>query len=149
MTSSRAELAAEIQQRMIRLIADVVLFNHAVSAQVGLGASDSQFMTLLQTYGPLTPRQLAEHTGLTSGTITGVIDRLESHGFVTRKPDPGDRRKVVVTPSMAAIQEKLVPLYAEQGERMQSVLATRSEAELRIISAFLADCVAGDVVADD
>ena len=141
MTSSREELAAEIQQRMVRMIADVVLFNHAVSAKVGLGASDSQFMTLLQTYGPLTPRQLAEHTGLTSGTITGVIDRLEAHGFVTRRPDPGDRRKVVVTPSAEAIQEKLVPLYVEQGARMHAVLATRSVEELRTISAFLADAV--------
>ena len=142
MTSSREELAGEIQQRLIRFIAEVVLYNHAVSAKVGLGASDSQFMTLLQTYGPLTPRQLAEHTGLTSGTVTGVIDRLESHGFVTRGADPSDRRKVVVTPSMRAIQEKLVPLYAEQGSRMQDVLATRSVEELRTISAFLKDSVA-------
>ena len=141
MTSSREELAGEIQQRMIRFIAEVVLYNHAVSAKVGLGASDSQFMTLLQTYGPLTPRQLAEHTGLTSGTVTGVIDRLESHGFVTRQADPGDRRKVVVTPSLEAIQDKLVPLYAEQGSRMQEVLATRTVDELRTISAFLADAV--------
>ena len=141
MTSSRDELTGEIQQRMIRFIAGVILYNHAVSAKVGLGASDSQFMTLLQTYGPLTPRQLAEHTGLTSGTITGVIDRLESHGFVTREPDPADRRKVVVTPSVQAIQDKLVPLYAEQGDRMQSVLASRSVAELRVISDFLADSV--------
>lgn len=142
MTSTREELAGEIQQRLIRFIAEVVLYNHSVSAKVGLGASDSQFMTLLQTYGPLTPRQLAEHTGLTSGTVTGVIDRLESHGFVTRRPDPRDRRKVVVTPSMEAIQDKLVPLYAEQGERMHAVLATRSVDELKTISQFLADSVA-------
>lgn len=142
MTSTREELAGEIQQRLIRFIAEVVLYNHSVSAKVGLGASDSQFMTLLQTYGPLTPRQLAEHTGLTSGTVTGVIDRLESHGFVTRRPDPRDRRKVVVTPLMEAIQDKLVPLYAEQGERMHAVLATRSVEELKTISQFLADSVA-------
>ena len=150
MTSSREELAAEIQQRMIRLIAEVVLFNHAVSAKVGLGASDSQFMTLLQTYGPLTPRQLAEHTGLTSGTVTGVIDRLESQDLITRRPDPNDRRKVVVTPSAEAIREKLVPLYAEQGAKMHAVLATRTVDELRTISAFLADSVAAgqDVVAE-
>jgi DNA-binding MarR family transcriptional regulator len=148
MTSSREELAGEIQQRMIRFIAEVVLYNHAVSAKVGLGASDSQFMTLLQTYGPLTPRQLAEHTGLTSGTVTGVIDRLESHGFVTREADPGDRRKVVVTPSLEAIRDKLVPLYAEQGDRMQQVLATRSVEELRTISAFLADAVDNAVAPD-
>jgi DNA-binding MarR family transcriptional regulator len=142
MTSSREELAGEIQQRMIRFIAEVVLYNHAVSAKVGLGASDSQFMTLLQAYGPLTPRQLAERTGLTSGTVTGVIDRLESHGFITREADPDDRRKVVVTPSLEAIQEKLVPLYAEQGARMYGVLASRSVAELETISEFLKDSVA-------
>jgi DNA-binding MarR family transcriptional regulator len=148
MTSSREELAGEIQQRMIRFIAEVVLYNHAVSAKIGLGSSDSQFMTLLQTYGPLTPRQLAEHTGLTSGTVTGVIDRLESHGFVTREADPRDRRKVVVTPSLEAIQEKLVPLYAEQGEHMQSVLATRSLDDLRTISEFLQDAVENAVAPD-
>jgi DNA-binding MarR family transcriptional regulator len=141
MTSTREELAGQIQERMIRFIASAVLYNHAVSAKVGLGASDSQFMTLLQTYGPLTPRQLAEHTGLTSGTITGVIDRLESHGFVTRQADPGDRRKVVVTPSLETIQEKLVPLYAEQGARMQEVLAARTVDELEVISRFLADSI--------
>lgn len=148
MTSSREELAGEIQQRMIRFIAEAVLYNHAVSAKVGLGGSDSQFMTLLQAYGPLTPRQLAEHTGLTSGTITGVIDRLEAHGFVTREPDPRDRRKVVVTPSLEKIEEKLVPLYAEQGERMQQLLASRSIEELRVISQFLADSVDNAVAPD-
>ncbi|MFI5709146.1 MarR family winged helix-turn-helix transcriptional regulator [Kribbella sp. NPDC051620] len=139
--STREELAAELQERMIHFIADVILFNHAVSAKVGLGGSDSQFMTLLQSHGPLTPRQLSEHTGLTSGTVTGVIDRLESIGLITREPDPNDRRKVLVTPSFEAIQEKLAPLYAEQGRRMQSVLATRSDDELRVISTFLADAI--------
>ncbi|HEY3509999.1 MarR family transcriptional regulator [Kribbella sp. NPDC051137] len=141
MTSSREELTGEIQQRMIRLIAEVVLVNHAISAKVGLGASDSQFMTLLQTYGPLTPRQLTEHTGLTSGTVTGVIDRLEAHGFVTRQPDPADRRKVVVTPSLEAINERLAPLYADQGNRLAGVLATRTVEELETIAAFLHDSV--------
>ncbi|MFK4086587.1 MarR family winged helix-turn-helix transcriptional regulator [Kribbella sp. NPDC020789] len=142
MTNAREELTAGIQQQLVRFIADVILFNHSVSSQLGLGASDSQFMTLLQTHGPLTPRQLAEFSGLTSGTVTGVIDRLEAHGFVTRAPDPSDRRKVVVTPSQSAIQETFMPLYAGQAARMQSVLATRTDEELRTILAFLADSVA-------
>ncbi|GAA2812651.1 MarR family winged helix-turn-helix transcriptional regulator [Kribbella solani] len=141
MTSSREELAAEIQEQLIRVIAALVLYNHAVSAKVGLGASDSQFMTLLRAHGPLTPRQLADHTGLTSGTITGVIDRLEAHGFVTREADPTDRRKVVVTPALEKIQETMVPLYAEQGARLQGVLASRTDDELRVILRFLSDAV--------
>lgn len=140
--SAREEIAAELQQQLVRFIADVILFNHAVSAKLGLGASDSQFMTLLQTYGPLTPRQLTEHTGLTSGTVTGVIDRLEGLGLITRQADPTDRRKVLVTPSVEAIQEKLAPLYAEQGRRIQSVLATRTDAELQTILSFFSDAVA-------
>ncbi|HET6296717.1 MAG TPA: MarR family transcriptional regulator [Kribbella sp.] len=140
--SAREEVAAELQQQLVRFIADVILFNHAVSAKLGLGASDSQFMTLLQTYGPLTPRQLTEHTGLTSGTVTGVIDRLEGLGLITRQSDPTDRRKVLVTPSVEAIQEKLAPLYAEQGRRIQSVLATRTDTELQTIQAFFSDAVA-------
>ncbi|WP_405057106.1 MarR family transcriptional regulator [Kribbella sp. NBC_01505] len=144
MTNASEELAAGIQQQMIRFIADVILFNHSVSAKLGLGASDSQFMTLLQTHGPLTPRQLADYSGLTSGTVTGVIDRLESHGFVTRRADPSDRRKVVVSPSFEAIQNTFTPLYAEQGARMQAVLATRTAEELRTILAFLTDSLATD-----
>jgi DNA-binding MarR family transcriptional regulator len=139
--SSREEITLEFQQRMVRFIADVILFNHAVSAKLGLGASDSQFMTLLQSHGPLTPRQLSAHTGLTSGTVTGVIDRLETFGLITRQPDPTDRRKVLVTPSFDAIQEKLAPLYEEQGRRLQTVLATRTDAELQTISTFLADAI--------
>lgn len=49
---------------------------------------------------------------------------------------------MVVTPSLEAIQDKLVPLYADQGERMQGVLASRSVEELRTISEFLNDSVA-------
>ena len=147
--SAREEIAAELQQQLVRFIADVILFNHAVSAKLGLGASDSQFMTLLQTYGPLTPRQLTEHTGLTSGTVTGVIDRLEGLGLITRQSDPTDRRKVLVTPSVEAIQEKLAPLYAEQGRRIQSVLATRTDAELQTIQAFFSDAVAEAQTAQD
>jgi len=73
-----------------------------------------------------------------------VTSSVNSFRSAPREADPGDRRKVVVTPSLEAIQDKLVPLCAEQGERMQSLLATRSLDELRTISAFLEDAVAQD-----
>ena len=83
--SSRKDLELGIQQQMIDMIAQVVLFNHAANARLGLGASDSQFLTLLRTRGPMTPGQLAEATRLTSGTVTGVIDRLEKAKLVRRE----------------------------------------------------------------
>ena len=109
----RKDLEQEIQQQMIAMIAQVVLFNHAANSSLGLGASDSQFLTLLRTRGPMTPGQLADATGLTSGTVTGVIDRLEKADLVRRERVTGDRRKVLVVPTPDAA-ERLAPTYAGQ-----------------------------------
>jgi len=141
--ATKARLADQVQGQLVAMIAQVVLFNHAVSASLGLGASDSQFLTLLQSRGPMTPGQLAAATGLTSGTVTGVIDRLEKADLVGRERDPVDRRKVLVVPVPDAV-ERLAPLYAGQGAMLQGVLATRTAAELEVISTFLAEILAGE-----
>jgi DNA-binding MarR family transcriptional regulator len=139
----RNDLEREIQQQMVAMIAQVVLFNHAVSAKLGLGASDSQFLTLLQTRGPMTPGQLAEASGLTSGTVTGVIDRLEKAELVRRERDGHDRRKVLVVTRADAVK-RLMPIYAGQAAALQRVLARRAPAELEVIRSFLGDLVAQD-----
>lgn len=135
------ELRAEVQERLVRAIADIVLFNHRVANVLGLAASDAHFITLLQAYGPMTPGRLAVTTGLGSGTVSGVLDRLEQAGFVHRGRDPHDRRKVIVTVDDAAIGQQVAPLYAEQGARVQALLTSRDTDQLRIISAFLRDLV--------
>lgn len=137
----RSDLELAIQQQMITMIANVVLFNHAASASLGLGASDSQFLTLLRTRGALTPGQLAEASGLTSGTVTGVIDRLEKAKLVGRERDDGDRRKVLVVLAADAV-DRLAPIYADQGAMLRQVLAHRTPAELDVIRRFLDDLVA-------
>jgi DNA-binding MarR family transcriptional regulator len=137
----RKELEQEIQQQMIAMIAQVVLFNHAANASLGLGASDSQFLTLLRTRGPMTPGQLASATGLTSGTVTGVIDRLERAELVHRERVRGDRRKVLVAPNPDAA-DRLAPVYAGQAAMLQAVLARRTPGELETIMKFLGDLVA-------
>jgi DNA-binding MarR family transcriptional regulator len=132
------ELRAAIQRSTLRFIVGVVLHNHAVSQRVGLGPSDSQLISLLNLHGPLTPGRLSELTGLTTGTVTGVIDRLERGGFVRRERDTTDRRKVLVTP----VPEAMVALgehYREHGEHLDAVLRARDEAQLRVIADFLAD----------
>jgi DNA-binding MarR family transcriptional regulator len=141
--SRRGDIELAIQQQMITMIANIVLFNHAANASLGLGASDSQFLTLLQTRGAMTPGQLAEASGLTSGTVTGVIDRLEKAKLVRRERDDGDRRKVLVM-LMADAVDRLAPIYAGQGAMLQRVLAHRTPAELEVIRSFL-----GDLVSDE
>ncbi|GAA1290060.1 MarR family transcriptional regulator [Pseudonocardia aurantiaca] len=138
------ELRAEIGASTVRFIASVVLHNQAVAQKLGLGGSDSQFLSLLRTHGPLTPGRLAELSGLTTGTVTGVIDRLERGGYVRRERDATDRRKVLVTQvpeAMAAIAEH----YREQGEHLNAVLRRRDAAQLRVIADFLAEVNGAEV----
>ena len=132
------ELRAGIAAAVRRLIGDAVLHNHAVVQEVGLGASDAQFVGLLGQHGPLTPGRLATLSGLTTGTVTGVIDRLERGGFVRRERDAGDRRKVLVVLVPEGMQ-RLGEHYREHGEHLERVLAGRSADELRTIAAFLED----------
>lgn len=131
--------AEDISTDVVRFIASAVLHSHGVSQRLGLGPSDSQFLTLLQVHGPLTPGRLAELSGLTTGTVSGVLDRLERAGFTRRDPDPSDRRKVVVSRDEGALAERMVPEYAEQGVRLQAVLAERDPEELAVIARFFAD----------
>lgn len=76
-----------------------VLIHTVIADSFGLNVSDWKCGELVNRHGALTAGQLAEMTGLTTGTITGVIDRLESAGFVQRVPDAKDRRKVWVKAS--------------------------------------------------
>jgi DNA-binding MarR family transcriptional regulator len=70
----------------------------ACADRLGLHSTDWGCVLLLNEAlpAPLTAGQLAELTGLTTGAVTGVLDRLEGAGFVSRARDPGDRRRVVV-----------------------------------------------------
>jgi DNA-binding MarR family transcriptional regulator len=131
-------LRDDVTTQLLRFIAGVVLHSSEVSRRVGLGPSDSQFLGLLTMDGPLTPGQLAAMTGLTTGTVTGVIDRLERGGFVRRERDAGDRRKVLVVPVPEAVA-RTAAHYAEHGAYTGAVLARRSTAELQVIADFLGE----------
>ncbi len=135
---SDEELRAEIGASVVRFIAGVVLHNATVAQQVGLGSSDSQFLTLLDVHGPLTAGRLAELSGLTTGTVTGVVDRLEAAGFVRRERDPADRRRVVVTPRPEG-KARLSEHYREHGEHLAAVLASRDAAQLQVLADFFAE----------
>jgi DNA-binding MarR family transcriptional regulator len=74
-----------------------LVLNSQISAEAaGLGPTDFYTLSLLGTAGPLTAGQVADRTGLTTGAVTRLIDRLERAGHVRRVPDPVDRRRVHV-----------------------------------------------------
>jgi DNA-binding MarR family transcriptional regulator len=74
------------------------LLSNAVAARIGISPNDFECLDIVNLEGAVTPGHLAEATGLTTGAITGVIDRLENAGFVRRDSDPTDRRRILVRP---------------------------------------------------
>ena len=133
---STSDIHDRIQEALVRTIANVVVFNAQVAEQLGLGVSDMQFMTYLMQEGPLSPGRLSELSGLKSGSVTGVIDRLEHAGYVRRERDESDRRKVRVVLEAERLQSAESP-YAGQAANLRRVLATFEGDELEVIARFL------------
>jgi DNA-binding MarR family transcriptional regulator len=134
------DLTGAIRVRARRLVTEVRLREHEASHRLGLGSTDVRFLTLLDHHGPLTPGRLAALTGLTTGSVTGVIDRLERAGFVGRERDATDRRKVRVVPAPEAA-ERLAGEWHGDLALLEKVLAPRGRAELEVIFRFLGDLV--------
>src|SRR5690606_23650950 len=81
-----------------------VFFHSAVAEQIGLGATEEKTLLILSD-GPLSAGEIARHTGLTTPSVTSLIDRLERKGFVRRVRDPDDRRRVIVEVNEARLAE--------------------------------------------
>ena len=84
---------------------------YEATEDVGVNPTDFGSLCLLLLHGPAPAGRLAELTGLTTGAVTGVIDRLEKGGFVRRELDPADRRKVIVVPDAERVDRDLFPHF--------------------------------------
>jgi DNA-binding MarR family transcriptional regulator len=90
----RAALMQELEHAMRRSSAQGAIFGQTIANHVGISNSDMECLDFLILGGRVTAGRLAELTGLTTGAITGVVDRLEQAGMVRRERDADDRRKV-------------------------------------------------------
>ena len=111
-------------------------FGQTVAIRFGLTESDVEALELLIDTGAATAGRLSELTGLTSGAVTRVIDRLEQAGYVRRVPDPADRRRVVVE----VVPERIAAFEATMdrvGDKGAVEIGHYSEAELAVINDFL------------
>jgi DNA-binding MarR family transcriptional regulator len=90
----RKKLIHEINEAGRAMSTVSVLFHQAVAEKVGLSGADHKYLNLLFEHGSMTAGEMAKKTNLTTGAVTGIIDRLEKQNLVTREHDPQDRRKV-------------------------------------------------------
>src|SRR5215813_7664872 len=105
----RHDLVAALNRAMRDASGQGVLYSQAVAERLGINSTDLECLDSVVLRGPLTAGELADATGLTTGAITGVIDRLERAGFARRERDKDDRRRVLVRAQQAAIK-RIAPL---------------------------------------
>jgi DNA-binding MarR family transcriptional regulator len=134
--SDHAALLAAVLREVRRMTAQSVLIGQAVSARVGLSSTDLECLDLALLSGGATAGEFARATGLTTGAITGVIDRLERAGYVRREKDPTDRRKVIVR-ARPAMTRRIAPLYDSLQRNMTALWSQYSDAQLVLILDFL------------
>lgn len=133
---NREELLAALERVQRWGSAMGVLFSQAVADRVGITPSELETLDLFNLYGAMTPGKLAELTGLSTGGVTRLIDRLERGGFVRREPDASDRRKVILQPLAPQNEACIGPYYESLGTRMHELTDRYSDAELKLVLDF-------------
>jgi DNA-binding MarR family transcriptional regulator len=137
----RQELLKQLNDGMRQMSTWTVLFHSAIAEQVGLNVTDHKCLDILYQHGSLAAGQLADITGLTTGAITGVIDRLEKAGYVRRERDPNDRRRVIVQPVLEKAAHDLGPFFAHFQERYFPLLENYQVDELSLLTRFFQESV--------
>ena len=140
-TFGREALVEALMSEMRKVSAYSVLFSHAVAARLGVNPTDMECADILALYGPMTAGRLAALTSLTTGAITGVLDRLERLGWLRREQDAADRRRVIVHLREEGQQDAL-PLFAGMAESALALLARYNDADLQLILGFLQQAAA-------
>ncbi len=133
---SKAELIALLLEEMRETTTVTILFHQAVADRLGMNVTDHKCAGILARSGPITAGELARRTGLTTGAITGVIDRLEKAGFAHRVRDPSDRRRVIIEPDAKAIEARITPLFESMGRTAAHLCERYSRQELAVILDF-------------
>lgn len=117
-----------------------ILFHEAIAAKLGLNSTDHKCLDVILKNQPLTAGQLSALTGLTTGAVTGVLNRLEQAGYVSRVQDPQDKRRVVICIDQEKAAKDIVPLFESFGKDLDQMLSRYDDAELENILDFIRQC---------
>src|ERR671914_2065274 len=130
----REELIQAIIDKRRQMSTETIMFHQAVADTLGLHVTDHKCLDLMRYYGAMPAGRLGELTGLTTGAVTGVIDRLEKAGYVRRTNDPKDRRKTIVEPiKNKKLERKIEMIFMPLHERMHKFLSSYSDSELTLL----------------
>lgn len=113
-----------------------ILMHEAIARKAGLSGTDHKYLGLIIKNEEMTAGDIAEMTGLTTGAVTGLIDRLEKVKLVKRKADKNDRRKVLIVPNTQKSMELLEPIFEDLQKRTQQLVSSFSKEEMSVIERY-------------
>jgi DNA-binding MarR family transcriptional regulator len=136
--SSRREILGKLWDLGRRMSTQTVFLHQAIAQGVGLNATDTKCIDLIlcAPEGSVTAGGIAEATGLTTGAVTHILDRLEKREFIDRVRDTQDRRKVLIRVRPESIAP-LAPKYEAIGKAYMRLLEEYSDSELQLICEYL------------
>ncbi|MBG0831912.1 MarR family transcriptional regulator [Planomonospora sp. ID67723] len=133
---ARRQTTTAIRGALRELSLHLSLLNRHVGAHLDLKDVDLDCLDLINAHGPLTPTALAQRAGLHPATMTGILDRLERGGWITREPAPADRRATRIRARRERNAE-LLGMFAGMNASLEQICADYGPAELELLAGFL------------
>ena len=135
-SAERRRLEAEFLLALRRNGSIMQLLGQVSAERIGINATDLNCLNIVALTGPMTAGELARQTGLTTASITAVLDRLEQGGFVRRERDPKDRRRVIVSLNPGPGLREIGPTFGPLVRAWRAAAASYSDEELRLLLVF-------------
>jgi DNA-binding MarR family transcriptional regulator len=118
-----------------------IQMHETIARRAGLSGTDHKYLGFIMEKGEMTAGELADLTGLTTGAVTGLIDRFEKKKLVKRQFAKEDRRKVIIIPNNKNIMNLFVPLYKEFRSRSEKLAASFSVKEVAVIESYFSKAI--------
>jgi len=132
-TQTREKLLKDLGEKGREFIARIILSNQKIAEELKINTVDLQCLSIIELLGGTAkPSEIAKMTGLTTGGVTVMLDRLEKKDYIERMPNPDDRRSIVVKISPKKIA-KLHEIYESKVLSMEKIFSGYSDEELSII----------------
>src|SRR5580700_7325058 len=135
-SAERHRLENDFLLAMRRAGSIMQLLGQVSAERIGINVTDLNCLNIVALTGAMTAGDLARATGLTTASITGVLDRLEEGGFVRRERDPHDRRRVIVKLNAGPGLREIGPTFGPLIKAWRATAAGYSDDELRLLLEF-------------
>lgn len=135
------DLLKQIRKISQRYAYTSIQMHEAIGRKAGLSGTDHKYLGFLIERGQMTAGELSQLTGLTTGAITGLIDRFEKKKLVKRQLAKDDRRKVIIEPITENIMALLAPLYKDFRSKSEQLTASFSAKELKVIETYFSKAI--------